>query len=177
MSASGNHGSQRASAFTILELMVVLAISGVLAAIAIPVFHTYQMRSKTSEVASNLAALRVLEESYASAHDRFLAAPAEPPVIPGSTSTVFTPNAEFTALGFHPEGRVYFSYGVAVTADGTGYTVDAAADIDGDGFPQLWGFAKPDPSGAVVAGQVGCAVAVLDEDVGPCGSSHGRSVF
>ena len=39
---------------------------------------------------------------------------------------------------------MYFSYGVAVTADASGYTADAAADIDADGFPQLWGFAKPD---------------------------------
>src|SRR5262245_35040764 len=56
MKASGTERSRTASAFTILELMVVLAIVGVLAAIAIPLFHTYQMRSKSAEVASNLAA-------------------------------------------------------------------------------------------------------------------------
>ncbi len=157
--------------------MVVLSIVGVLSTIAIPLFHAYQLRSKSAEAATNLGALRVLEVTYFSAHDAFLAAPAEPSLIPGSKSTAFTPNAQFATLGFHPEGRVYFSYGVAVTADGTGFTADAAADIDGDGFPQLWGFAKADAGGAFAAGQVGCTAAALHAEIGPCRPGHGRSVF
>ena len=73
---------------------------------------------------------------------------------------------------------MYFSYGVAVSADGAGYTADAAADIDADGFPQFWGFARPDGSGALAPGQVGCNVAGLTaEQVGPCDPSYGKSVF
>jgi prepilin-type N-terminal cleavage/methylation domain-containing protein len=169
--------SRRVPGFSILELMIALAIVGLLAAIALPFFHTYQLRSKSAEVKSNLGALRVLEESYFSTHDAFLAAAPEPPVIPGATTAAFVPNAAFTALGFAPEGRVYFSYGASVSADGTGYTADAAADIDADGFPQIWGYAKHDASGAIVAGVVGCTVAELDTEVGPCGSGHGTSVF
>jgi len=157
--------------------MLVLAVVGVLALIAIPVFRIYQLRSKSAEVKSNLDAIRVLEETYFSAHDQFLAAAPEPPVIPGAISTDFNPTAAFTALGFRPEGRVYFSYGVAVTANASGYTADAAADIDGDGFPQLWGFAKPDSTGALGPGQVGCTVAALGVEIGPCGPGHGTSVF
>ena len=154
-----------------------MAVVGVLAAIAIPGFRTYQLRSKSAEVKTNLGAIGTLEETYYAAHDQFLAAPPEPPVIPGALSTVFNPNAAFIALGFRPEGRVYFSYGVAVTADATGYTADAAADIDGDGFPQLWGFSKPDAQGALGPGQVGCTVAALGVEIGPCGPGHGTSVF
>jgi Tfp pilus assembly protein PilE len=157
--------------------MLVLAVVGVLATIAIPSFRTYQLRSKSAEVKTNLGAIRVLEETYYSTHDQFLAAAQEPPVIPGARSTDFNPNAAFTALGFRPEGRVYFSYGVAVTAGASGYTADAAADIDGDGFPQLWGFAKPDPSGALGPGEVGCTVAALSAEIGACGPGHGTSVF
>jgi type IV pilus assembly protein PilA len=157
--------------------MVVLGIVGVLAAIAVPVFRTYQLRSKSAEASTNLAAIRVLEESYASAHDAYLAAPAEPPLIPGSSPAAFNANAAFSLLGFKPEGRVYFSYGVAVSADASGYTADAGADIDGNGFPQLWGFAKPDAGGAVVAGQVGCTVAALDSDIRACGNGYGRTIF
>ena len=87
------------------------------------------------------------------------------------------PNPDFTALGFSPEGRVYFSYGVTIAADASGYTADAAADIDADGFPQLWGFAKPDANGAIVPGQVGCTVAALGVEIGPCGPGHGKSIF
>lgn len=168
---------RRASGFTILELIIALAIVAVLAVIAIPVFQKQQMRSKTAEVKSNLGALRALEDTYQSAHDEYLAAPAEPPALPGGNAVTFNPNAAFTALGFRPEGRVYFSYGVAVTANASGYTADAAADIDADGFPQLWGFAKRDPGGAIVAGEVGCVVAALGTEIGPCGPGHGTSVF
>ena len=50
--------------FTLLELMIVLAVVGVLAAIAIPLLASYQLRSKSAEAKTNLAAIRVLEESF-----------------------------------------------------------------------------------------------------------------
>jgi prepilin-type N-terminal cleavage/methylation domain-containing protein len=177
MAKSGRRRLRRTRGFTLLELMVTLAVIGLLALIAIPVFSVYQLRSKSAEAKTNLSSLRVLEEAYYSTHDQFLPAAAAPAVIPGSRSAVFTPNAAFTTLGFSPEGRVYFSYGAAVSADASGYTVDAAADIDADGFPQLWGLAKPDAGGAIVAGQVGCGVAALGVEIGPCGPGHGKSVF
>lgn len=43
--------------FTLIELMIVVAIIGVLAAIAIPAFINYVKRSKTSEAPANLKAL------------------------------------------------------------------------------------------------------------------------
>ena len=87
-------------------------------------------------------------------------------------------NSDFADIGFAPEGSVYFSYGVAVSADGAGYTTDAAADIDADGIVQFWGYAKPDNGGALVAGQVGCNVAGLSPgQVGPCDPTAVSSVF
>ena len=157
--------------------MLVLAVIALLSAIAIPAFRTYQLRSKSAESKTNLGAIRVLEETYFSAHDQFLAAAPEPPVIPGARSTGFNPNAAFTALGFRPEGLVYFSYGVAVTADASGYTVDAAADIDDDGFPQLWGFTKPDAHGATAPGRSDAPWRRSSVEIGPCGPGHGTSVF
>ncbi len=43
--------------FTLIELMIVVAIIGILAAIAIPAFINYVKRSKTSEAPANLKAL------------------------------------------------------------------------------------------------------------------------
>ena len=87
-------------------------------------------------------------------------------------------NSDFAVLGFAPDGQVYFSYGVAVSADGSGYTADAGADIDGDGFVQYWGVASPDASGALVAGKVGCSAAGLQPGaIGPCTPGSGRSTF
>lgn len=168
----------RAHGFTFIEVMVVVAIIGILALIAVPLFRTYQFRSKSAEAKTTLGSIRVLEHSYFSEHDTFLAAAPEPAVIPGTTSTDFVQNADFALLGFRPDGRVYFSYGVAISADGAGYTADAGADIDGNGFPQFWGFAAPDGAGTLVPGQVGCDVTTITrEQIGPCHPTHGVSVF
>src|SRR3954469_19423401 len=45
---------QAARGFTLIELMIVVAIIGVLAAVAIPAFMKYIRRSKTTEATMNL---------------------------------------------------------------------------------------------------------------------------
>ncbi len=50
--------------FTLIELMIVVAIIGILAAIAIPNFLKYQAKSKTSEAKVNLKAIFTSEQSY-----------------------------------------------------------------------------------------------------------------
>src|SRR4051812_49135342 len=50
--------------FTLVELMVVVAIIGVLAAIAIPNYTRYQARARQSEAKVNLAGLYTAEQSY-----------------------------------------------------------------------------------------------------------------
>jgi len=165
--------------FTLLELMMAAAVLGVLAAIAIPLLASYQLRSKSAEAKTNLGAIRVLEESFYSEHQTYRSANAEPVAIPGSVAVVFDhANSDFGPLGFEPQGRVYFSYGIAVSADGSGFTADAGADIDGDGFVQYWGYAHPDSGGTMVAGRIGCDVAgVQPQTVGPCTPNSGQSTF
>ena len=50
--------------FTLIELMIVVAIIGILAAIAIPNFMTYQCKAKQSEAKSLLGAVRTAQEVY-----------------------------------------------------------------------------------------------------------------
>jgi prepilin-type N-terminal cleavage/methylation domain-containing protein len=178
MEIQARRGPKRAG-YTLLELMVAAAIVGILAAIAIPLLVSYQLRSKTAEAKTNLSAIRVLEETFYSEHQTYRSANAEPAAIPGTVTAAFDAvNSDFASLGFEPQGQVYFSYGVAVSADGSGFTADAGADIDGDGFIQYWGYANPDGSGALIAGEVGCDIASIQpESVGPCTPSSGQSVF
>jgi type IV pilus assembly protein PilA len=52
------------SGFTLIELMIVVAIIGILAAIAIPNFITYTTKAKQAEVKTLLKALHTSELSY-----------------------------------------------------------------------------------------------------------------
>ena len=49
---------QNRKGFTLIELMIVVAIIGILAAVAIPGFMTYIKNSKTSEAKTNLDAIK-----------------------------------------------------------------------------------------------------------------------
>jgi type IV pilus assembly protein PilA len=179
----GESGMQRSghagAGFSLIELMIVIALIGILAAIAIPNYLRFQMKAKSSEAKVNLAAIHTAEESYFSEFGFYLPAVAEPATIPGTTRTAFDiANPGFLILGWQPEGMVYFSYGVAISGDATAYTADAGADIDGNGTPQYWGVAKPDAGGTPVTAEVGCPVATLElGQVGPCTPQAGQSVF
>jgi len=55
--------------FTLIELMIVVAIIGILAAVAIPAYQDYLIRSKMSEVAAALSACKTSVSEYAAARN------------------------------------------------------------------------------------------------------------
>ena len=77
---------QKQKGFTLIELMIVVAIIGILAAVAIPGFMSYIKNSKTSEAKTNLKAIADGAISYFEAEHCFDAACMTPTnqLYPGS---------------------------------------------------------------------------------------------
>jgi type IV pilus assembly protein PilA len=71
--------------FTLIELMIVVAIVGILAAIALPAYQDYVVRSKMSEAEAALAACKTSVAEYLSTHAGTFPADAS---VAGCSSTV-----------------------------------------------------------------------------------------
>jgi type IV pilus assembly protein PilA len=179
----------RKGGFTLIELMIVVAIIGILAAIAIPNFLRFQLKAKTSEGKTNIAAIRTAEQSYYSEFGGYVssAGDTQAGAVPGAVKDVFDDSTAtgFDTIGWSPEGQVYFMYSVATPSatDLTGMIITADADIDANGTWQSWGYHKPGIGGDVSpAGASVCVTADLlgiagNDQVGPCDVTYGQSEF
>lgn len=116
--------------FSLVELMIVVAIIGILAAIAIPNFIAMQHKAKRSEVPGNVDGIKTAEAAYDAAFDGFVSAAEAPDSTPGKNMRDWTNPADFGQLGWKPDGQVRGSY--QVDASPLEFTVTGTADVDGD---------------------------------------------
>lgn len=130
----------KSAGFSLVELMIVVAIMAILAAIAIPSFLRFSMRAKTAEATSNLAAIRTAQESYRAEEDTYLECPAAGGAFGNpaawavgagaSTPIAWDAGTNFETIGFEPDGNVRYQYRVA--AAGAGISVAFLAECQGD---------------------------------------------
>ena len=126
--------------FTLVELMIVVAIIGILAAIAIPNFLQFRLKAKTSEAKSNLGAIRSTEVAYFAEWNFWVAGQPVTPLHPGAlagTKVSWDTTTNFSILGFAPEGAVFYGYGLLPNPGkfvdkATGMTIVAEGDLDAD---------------------------------------------
>jgi len=57
--------------FSLIELMIVVAIIGILAGLAVPRFQSFQAKARQSEAKTNLAHMYTLEQSYYGDNEKF----------------------------------------------------------------------------------------------------------
>ena len=125
---------------TIIELIIVIAIISVLAAIAIPQYRKFQLRAKISEAKLNVRAIRNLEEAFATEHGVYIACASTPASIPTSKKRpwpALPSNIGFSLIGFKPAGDVYFTYAVRLgntgpMHGGLNYSKNGAMDVNGN---------------------------------------------
>ena len=152
----------RSRGFTLLELMIVVAIIGILASVAIPSFLDYQLTAKRAEALANLGALAKAQKSYFAEFNTFVGVLSEPfgatGLPPNSTKRDSTSvGGAFASVGWLPEGDVFFDYDTAVPGPlgpgcictGGCFTATAYGDLDGDGLLSMIMFAQPDVAGQV----------------------------
>ena len=127
--------------FTLVELMIVVAIIGILAAIAIPNFLQFRLKAKTSEAKSNLGAIRSTEVAYFAEWDFYVAnqGPTPDGTRAGNTNKVsWDKTTRFSILGFAPEGSVFYDYALFSGTAGdyvptaAGLSMYAIGDLDDD---------------------------------------------
>jgi prepilin-type N-terminal cleavage/methylation domain-containing protein len=150
--------------FTLIELIITVAIIGVLSATAIGLFRVQQLRSKSTEAMTNLEAIAKMERGYFGENGIF---PAVLPVplacTPGQKCNWDPPSSlAFGAIGFEAEGSVYFNYDVNTAAppglcacpSGGCFTASAYGDSDIDGATAVVAYFHADNAGVVCPTQV-----------------------
>ena len=145
--------------FTLIELMIVVAVIGILSAIAIPAFQSYIYRSRTVEAVTFLGEIRQRQESYRAEFGQYCSVSAAPgsDIAGGAWAPAGGPYASGTKVGWSggpgtwdqlgaaPDGLVTFQYRTTAGPPGTRpavpgydgtdfwYIAQARADLDADG--------------------------------------------
>jgi len=103
--------------FTLIELMIVVAIIGILAAIAIPNFLKFQAKSRTTEAKTNLGAIFTGQTSYY-----------------GESNTYGT----FSNIGWGPTGTPRYLYMMGVNVLAPDGVRSIGKDVTADGGQPTW---------------------------------------
>ena len=171
--------------FTLIELMIVVAILGILAAVAIPAFINYMRRAKTSEATLNVDRIFEGAVTYFEAEhvDRGVSGtilqhclPSDAPMTPSDVSAgeknlasdynaaFATPGGTWIALDFAMGDNFYYSYsfdnfpdaeGPITEAENPVFYAQAYGDLDADEATSLFERAAAVTASGTIQGSSG----------------------
>jgi prepilin-type N-terminal cleavage/methylation domain-containing protein len=124
--------------FTLIELMIVVAIVALLATVAIPEFQNLMLRTKKAEREAMISSIMRTVNDYWMDHNSLPGGatpdlpqnPAEPP--DGTPRPFSRSIGRWSALGFQPDGQVRYRYDITRPSE-TELQVTAKADLDHNG--------------------------------------------
>ena len=136
--------------YTLIELMIVIAIVAFLSMVAVPTFMTFLAKAKRVEAYMNLGSIYVAQKAYWAEHGKYTSA------LSGSGGVGWQPEGY---SGGGPQERIYYTYGFNTGQEGINYftgklsalsselrgtkadkdsfVAAAAGDIDGDDFTDI----------------------------------------
>ena len=131
--------------FTLLELMIVVAIIAILSAIALPIYSSYVTRSKITEATNNLSAYHVSMEQYYQDNRSYANATGACGVLPGPISNTLkyftlscTPAAATSTATAYQSYVATATGNVGTAVAGFSYTIDSSNNKTST-VPAAWG--------------------------------------
>ncbi|MBI1927357.1 prepilin-type N-terminal cleavage/methylation domain-containing protein [Candidatus Poribacteria bacterium] len=124
--------------FTLMELLIAVAIVVILAGVGIPVYLKFQAGAKASEANTNLNGIKLAEEAYKLGNGSYLDCAASPRAAAalataGQTAVAWADTATgFTNIGFTTTANVRFVYQVS-SASTTAFVAESLGDTNADG--------------------------------------------